>query len=166
MRDRKLSYEDYFDVDESFTASERTEKRDVRKLGQKSLTFEQFLEQHDESTGIFDSEMQELEYKFWETDEEKQYRIAKLWTDLKKNQATMSPDNQRKATEDQTKLTKEICELTRRIRWRVDQEYVRKNREPLFKDNYHSYTKNEFMLDADFEFYKVRNLLTKSPRLL
>ena len=43
---------------------------------------------------------------------------------------------------------------------------MRKNREPLFKENYHSYTKQEFMLDADFEFYKVRNLLTKSPRLL
>lgn len=78
----------------------------------------------------------------------------------------MTPDDQRRATAEQTELTKEICELTRRIRWRVDQEMVRKNVEPIFKEHYYSYTKREFMLDADFEFYKVRNLLSKSPRLL
>ena len=56
--------------------------------------------------------------------------------------------------------------MTRRVRWRIDQELTRKNVEPIFKENYYSYTKDEFMLDADFEFYKVKNLLSKSPRLL
>ena len=56
--------------------------------------------------------------------------------------------------------------MTRRVRWRVDQELTRKNVEPIFKENYYSYTKQEFLLDADFEFYKVKNLLEKSPRLL
>ena len=32
-RDKKLSYEEYFDVDASFTSSERKEQKDVRKLG-------------------------------------------------------------------------------------------------------------------------------------
>lgn len=41
-----------------------------------------------------------------------------------------------------------------------------KHIEPIFKDDYYSYTKQEFMYDADFEFYKVKNLLQKSPRLL
>jgi len=56
--------------------------------------------------------------------------------------------------------------LLRRVRWRVDQELTRRSIEPIFKENYYSYDKEEFLLDADFEFVKVRNLLSKSPKLL
>jgi hypothetical protein len=56
--------------------------------------------------------------------------------------------------------------MLRRLRWRVDQELTRKNVEPLFKENYYAYTKDEFLLDAEFEFYKIRNLLNKSPKIL
>jgi hypothetical protein len=49
--------------------------------------------------------------------------------------------------------------MIRRLRWRVDQELTSKHIEPIFKESYYSYSKDEFMLDADFEFYKVRNLL-------
>lgn len=38
--------------------------------------------------------------------------------------------------------------------------------EPLFKENYYSYDKDEFLLDADFEFVKVKNLLSRSPKIL
>lgn len=48
----------------------------------------------------------------------------------------------------------------------MDQELTRRSIEPLFKENYYSYDKDEFLLDADFEFVKVRNLLSKSPKLL
>ena len=43
---------------------------------------------------------------------------------------------------------------------------TRRSIEPIFKENYYSYDKDEFLLDADFEFIKVRNLLNKSPKLL
>ena len=56
--------------------------------------------------------------------------------------------------------------MTRRVRWRVDQELTRKNVEPIFKENYYSYTKDDFLLDAEFEFVKIKNLLDKSPKLL
>jgi len=67
---------------------------------------------------------------------------------------------------DHTKLNTEIADLLRRVRWRVDQEMTRRSIEPIFKENYYSYDKDEFLLDADFEFVKVRNLLSKSPKLL
>ena len=108
----------------------------------------------------------ELEYKFWESDEEREQRIKKVWIELKKKQALLPPTEFKKATREHQELTKEIVEMTRRVRWRIDQELTRKNVEPIFKENYYSYTKDEFMLDADFEFYKVKNLLSKSPRLL
>jgi len=43
---------------------------------------------------------------------------------------------------------------------------VSRHLEPIFKENYYSYTKDEFMIDAEFEFYKIKNLLAKNPRLL
>ena len=67
---------------------------------------------------------------------------------------------------DHAQLNAEIAELLRRVRWRVDQELTRRSIEPIFKENYYSYDKDEFLLDADFEFIKVRNLLNKSPKLL
>jgi len=57
-------------------------------------------------------------------------------------------------------------DLTRRIRWRVDQELTKRSFDPLFKENYYSYDKEEFLLDADFEFVKIRHLLNKSPKML
>ena len=56
--------------------------------------------------------------------------------------------------------------MIRALRWRVDQELTSRHIEPIFKEAYYSYTKDEFMLDADFEFYKVKNLLSKNPRIL
>ena len=38
--------------------------------------------------------------------------------------------------------------------------------EPIFKENYFAYDKEEFLIDADFEFVKVKNLLSKSPKML
>ncbi len=48
----------------------------------------------------------------------------------------------------------------RKIRWRVDQELTRRNIDPLFKDNYAGkYDKEEFLIDSDMEFYKIKKLL-------
>ena len=63
-------------------------------------------------------------------------------------------------------MNKDITELLRRIRWRVDQEMTRRSIEPIFKENYYAYDKDEFLIDADFEFVKIKNLLNKSPNLL
>jgi len=43
---------------------------------------------------------------------------------------------------------------------------VRRSHQPIFPENYYSYTKDEFLYDADFEFVKVKNLLNKSPKML
>ena len=43
---------------------------------------------------------------------------------------------------------------------------VRRNVEPVFKENYRAYDKEEFLIDADMEFSKVRTLLQKNPKIL
>ena len=64
-------------------------------------------------------------------------------------------------------MTQDIISQIRKIRWKIDQELVRRNHRPLFPQNYmDTYEKEEFLLDADMEFYKVKKLLEKSPKLL
>lgn len=43
---------------------------------------------------------------------------------------------------------------------------TRRNIDPLFKENYRGYDKEEFLLDSDLEFYKIKKLLEKNPRVL
>ena len=69
--------------------------------------------------------------------------------------------------EEHNELRTEIIELIRKIRWKVDQELVRRNHRPLFANNYmEKYEKEEFLVDADMEFFKVKKLLEKNPRVL
>ena len=105
-----------------------------------------------------------MEYKFWETQEDKTERIKRIWIDLKRKNALGGLDQ--RTSQEQIEMNKEISELVRKIRWRVDQELTRRSIEPIFKENYYTYDKDEFLIDADFEFVKVKNLLSKSPKLL
>ena len=43
---------------------------------------------------------------------------------------------------------------------------MKRNVDPLFKENYRAYDKEEFLIDADVEFFKIKSLLTKNPKLL
>jgi hypothetical protein len=57
-------------------------------------------------------------------------------------------------------------ELARKVRYRIDQELARRNIDPLFKENYRAFDKEEFLLDSDVEFFKIKKLLEKNPKLL
>lgn len=105
-----------------------------------------------------------MEYKFWETQEDKEERIKRIWIDLKRKNALGGLDQ--RTSQEQIELNQQITELVRKIRWRVDQELTRRSIEPIFKENYYTYDKDEFLIDADFEFVKIKNLLSKSPKLL
>jgi len=105
-----------------------------------------------------------MQYKFWESQEDKMQRLKIIWLDLKRKNALGGLDQ--RTTKEQIKLNQEVAEIIRRVRTRVDQEMVRRSIQPIFTDNYHSYTKDEFLYDADFEFVKVKNLLNKSPKML
>lgn len=107
----------------------------------------------------------EQQYKFWESVEDREIRLKKLWIDLKRKNALGGIDAT--TTEEQQSLNEEITETVRRIRWRMDQELTRRNIEPVFKDNYAGkYDKDEFLIDAGMEFFKIKKLLSKNPKLL
>lgn len=43
---------------------------------------------------------------------------------------------------------------------------ARRNVDPLFKENYSAYDKEEFLIDADVHFFKIKKLLDKNPKFL
>lgn len=56
--------------------------------------------------------------------------------------------------------------MTRSVRWKIDQELAKRNIDPLFKENYRAYDKEEFLIDADIEFFRIKTLLEKNPKIL
>jgi len=163
-RKKMLTYEEYFQLDPLLDGHVRPKAKDDFGSGKGDTTYEEFLKAR-ESENMFENDNLELEYKFWETQEDKEERIKKLWSALKRKNALGLRD-ERAASREQLEINKQITELTRKIRWRVDQEMTRRQIEPIFKENYYSYDKEEFLLDADFEFVKIKNLLNKNPKML
>ena len=91
--------------------------------------------------------------------------MRRIWIELKRKNALGGIDAV--TQEEHLEINNEIVDLIRRIRWRTDQELTRRNIEPIFKDNYAGkYDKEEFLIDAGLEFYKVKKLLSKNPKLL
>ena len=127
------------------------------------MKYEQFLTQH-ASKYVFDNDLLEQAYKFWENDEERAERLKKIWLELKRKNAIGGVEA--RTTEEQDELSQQIVELTRKVRFRIDQELVRRNIDPLFKENYRAYDKEEFLIDSDMEFSKIKRLLEKNPKVL
>ena len=113
---------------------------------------------------LFLDDLFDQTYKFWETDEDKQERLRKIWLDLKRKNALGGVEA--RTTQEQDELNVQIVELARKVRFRIDQELVKRNVDPLFKENYRAYDKEEFLVDANVEFVKVKRLLERNPKML
>ena len=67
---------------------------------------------------MFDNDLLEQQYKFWETDLEKEQRLKKVWIDMNRRNALGGVDQV--TLEEHSELTDNIVELLRKIRWKVD----------------------------------------------
>jgi len=171
-----VTYERYFSQVQNTNAQiEQPDKRAMSvnqvysadgRYGSKAgkISYDNFIKHH-ASENIFDNELLDQQYKFWESDEDREYRLRRLWIDLKRKNALGGVDAT--TADEHTDINKNAVELLRKIRWKVDQELTRRNIEPLFKNNYAGkYDKEEFLLDCDMEFFKVKKLLDKHPSVL
>lgn len=158
-----LTYEEYFSASPAAETQRLSDTRNLMGESKKDTKYEQFVQQK-ASSHLFENDLVEQAYKFWENDEDKAERLKKIWLDLKRKNALGGVEA--RTTEEQDQLSEEIVELTRKIRFRIDQELVRRNIEPLFKENYRAYDKEEFLIDADMEFSKIKHLLEKNPKIL
>ena len=96
---------------------------------EKSLTYEQFVEIN-KSDNMFDNDLLEQQYKFWETAIEKEQRLKKVWIDMNRSQALGGVDDV--SEEQRGEMNEQIIELMRKLRWKVDQQLVRRNKRPIF----------------------------------
>jgi len=87
-RRKLLTYEEYFQLDPK---KDGHVMKDQRKLGFDSqskgdMTYEEFLSMK-QSDNLFHNNLLELEYKFWESEEDKEERLKKIWIELKRKNA-------------------------------------------------------------------------------
>ena len=67
---------------------------------------------------IFENDLLEQAYKFWENPEDKHDRLRKIWLDLKRKNALGGIES--RTIEEQDEITSKIVDLTRKLRWKVD----------------------------------------------
>jgi len=84
---------------------------------EKSMTYEEYAAQN-KSDKVFDNDLLEAQYKFWETNLEKEQRLKKVWIDMNRRRALDGVDAI--SSEEQDELNDKIIELTRKIRWSMD----------------------------------------------
>jgi len=115
-RRRVLTYEEYFQLDPTKDGHIRPPKKS-QGSSKGDTTYEQYLRDR-LSENMFANDLMELEYKFWESAEDKRERIQKMWIGLKKNNALGGEDM--RSTAEQVKLNQDITDRLRKLRWRVD----------------------------------------------
>lgn len=115
-RRKVLTYEEYFQLDplKDGHVLNRVQRNDQSKT---DVSYQEWLSKN-ASENAFENDTVELEYKFWESQEDRHLRIKKLWLDLKRKNAIGG--SEARTTEQQIEINKQIVELLRKVRWRVD----------------------------------------------
>jgi len=122
---------------------------------------------------LLDKDILDMNYEYWETLEEKEERLRINWIESKQkvlsnieftneliNMEKIDVPKDPKATEEGIQmLSNDLCKLIRDLRFKIDQNLLKQNKHPLFGSNYKYYKGDEFMLDADHEFYKLKKFL-------
>lgn len=160
---RVLTYEEYYQANPNVETKPAKQTGSIMGNSRKDTTYEQYL-QSKATRYIFDHDILPQAYKFWESNEDREERLKRIWIDLKRKNALGGIEARN--VEEQDEISTKIVELCRKIRYKLDQELTRHNIEPLFKENYRAYDKEEFLLDADMEFFKIKKLLEKNPKQL
>lgn len=112
-----LTYDDYYGNKDMVSSATSMIKIGAGGMIEKSLTYEEYAAQN-KSDKVFDNDLLEAQYKFWETNLEKEQRLKKVWIDMNRRKALDGVDAI--SSEEQDELNDKIIELTRKIRWSMD----------------------------------------------
>jgi len=112
-----LTYEDYYNARPSQETQRVVGSGELFGESKRDTKYETFV-QNRASTYLFDNDLMEQAYKFWESDEERSQRLKKIWLELRKKNALGGIEA--RTTEEQDKLSQSIVELTRKVRFRID----------------------------------------------
>lgn len=119
-----LTYDEYYNNKEVMDENVARIKIGAGGMIEKALTFEEYAEDN-MSPNIFDNDLIEQKYKFWETRIERMQRLKKVWIDINRRQALGGVDDV--TDEERKEMNDAIIEKMRNLRWKVDQQLVRRN---------------------------------------
>jgi len=86
MSKKVLTYEEYYGEGPLNETQAVRDTRNILGHSKKDTKYEDFLTQY-ASKYVFDNDLLDQAYKFWENDEEKTERLKKIWLDLKRKNA-------------------------------------------------------------------------------
>ncbi len=103
----------------------------------------------------------EISYEFWESIEERAKRLEGIWQLLKKDKEA------KELSEAQLHdaIGQAVSKL-RSLRWKVDQMLEKDNVDPIFKEHYLTYTREEFLFDTEVNYHKIKALVNRAPKQL
>lgn len=150
------------DIRRSIEYEIQLEEQKLKNLENSKISFENWKKTV--KTNLeFDNEFLEEKYQYLETLEEKEERLRKIWINSKKNLIDSKTFEKNKNF---LKINKEIIELIKSLRIKIDQNLLKNKKHPVFGTNYRHVSFDEFMVDADIEFHKIKKFLLKSPEVL
>ena len=167
LKDLKFDYPQHLDKLRTKATILESIEEEERKLDEEQ---EDIIEQVNKETPERDlgsafahQYLLEDDYKFvdFEDEGERLVRLKREWLKLRRHNALESP--QMRTTDEQFKLQQSIVEKIRDLRFRVDKELLKRKHDPVFKHAYHLFTKDEFMIDADVEFDRLKRFLNREP---
>lgn len=109
---------------------------------------------------LYEDYLMEEQYKYWENQNEKEGRLLKMWIEERKRNVEL-PEKTKQEIEE---MNADIRDSLRKIKRRVDQILIKAKKHPVFGANYNRVKQDEFMVDVDIDFYKLKKFLSRSLR--
>jgi len=103
----------------------------------------------------------EISYSFWESIEERAERLEILWEESQSFiKEVESPEGA------MLEKIREAISALRDLRWKMDQLLESEFVDPVFKENYMTYTREEFLADSEVNYSKLVSLFINPPEIL
>eukprot|EP00831_Metopus_contortus_P072198 TRINITY_DN65913_c0_g2_i1.p1 TRINITY_DN65913_c0_g2~~TRINITY_DN65913_c0_g2_i1.p1 ORF type:complete len:305 (+),score=75.38 TRINITY_DN65913_c0_g2_i1:108-1022(+) len=124
-------------------------------MGKHTMTFEEYKTKIS-SPLLFENDLIDISYQFWESVEDRAKRLEELWKNVKSDKASDEA-----SIEFMQKRMEDLVDKIRIARWKLDQTLEDNDIDPIFKDNYMHYTREEFLADAKISFNKIKSLMDR-----
>ena len=133
----------------------------------KLLSYDEWLETQPPKEKFKDIYNKDTEYKnyfYMQSNEDKEIQLRELWIKTRQKRLESSTSQSHKV--EFTKINKEISDLIRSVRRQIDKYLLSNNLSPYFGNNIRFYDKEEFLFDAEINFYQIKKFLNVKSSIL
>jgi hypothetical protein len=113
---------------------------------------------------IYNKDAEYKNYFYMQSNEDKEIHLRELWIKTRQKRLESSTSQAHKI--EFTKINKEISDLIRSVRRQIDKYLLNNNLPPYFGNNIRFYDKEEFLFDAEINFYQIKKFLNVKSSIL